>query len=171
MVLNVWYLDDGMLVGNRQALVAAWDMLAQEGEPRGLHLSREKSLLFCPNHNPGDLDPLERGVNRGQESGFKLLGAPLGDETFVEEVLEGRLVGIQQLLDSLPLLEDPHMAYTLLKSCFGYPKFSFALRTVDTTGHQELLERFDAAVRAALEGILGSPLSSSQWLQASLPYS
>ena len=33
-----------------------------------------------------------------------------------------------------------------------------------------LLNRFDEAVRAALEGILGSPLSSLQWLQASLPY-
>ena len=111
--------------------------------------------MACPNHNPGDLDPLARGVARGQEGGFKLLGAPLGDENFVEEVLEGRLVGIQQLLDSLPLLEGPHMAYTLLKSCFGYPKFSFALRTADTTAHQDLLVRFDEAVRAALEGILG----------------
>ena len=105
MVLNVWYLDDGMLVGNWEALVAAWDLLAEEGEPRGLHLSREKSLVFCPHYDPSALYPLGRGVTKGQGGGFKLLGASLGDEEYVEEVLEGRLVGTQQMLDSLPTLE------------------------------------------------------------------
>ena len=63
------------------------------------------------------------------------------------------------------------MEYTLLRDCFAFPNFAFALCTTDTSNHQDLLERFDRAVRAALEGILGSPLTDSQWLQASLPIS
>ena len=34
--------------------------------------------------------------------------------------------------------------------------------------HQDILNGSDLAIRAALEGILGSPLSNPQWLQASL---
>jgi hypothetical protein len=41
--MNAWFLDDGELVGTRAALVRAWDILVAEGEPRGLHLNREKS--------------------------------------------------------------------------------------------------------------------------------
>ena len=61
------------------------------------------------------------------------------------------------------------MEYTLLKSCFSFPKIAFALRTTDTSNHLLFLDRFDKAVRDALEGILGSPLTPSQWQQASLP--
>ena len=157
LVQNAWYLDDGILVGTREALVEAWDLLVAEGEPRGLHLSRGKSLVFCPHHDPEDQDPLGRGVVRGEGGGFKLLGAPLGDEGYEGEILEKRVIAIQELLDRLPLLEDPHMEYTLLRNCFAFPKFSFALRTTDTSKHQDLVIRFDSAVRAALEGILGSP--------------
>ena len=171
IIQNSWYLDDGLLIGTREALTAAWDLMVREGEPRGLYLSRDKSLVFCHNYDPTDLDPLGRGVTRDQVGGCKLLGAPIGDEEFVEEVLEERLVAIQKLLDLLPTLEDPHMEYTLLRYCFSFPKIAFALRSVDTTNHQDLLKRFDEAVRTALEGILGSPLTHAQWLQASLPIS
>ena len=64
---------------------------------------------------------------------------------------------------------DLHIEFTLLKSCFSFPKFSFALRTVDTTQHKDILGRFDASVKAALEAILGVPLPQLQWDQASLP--
>ena len=43
------------------------------------------------------------------------------------------------------------------------------MRTVDTSHHQQFRQSFDWAVRQALEAILGTPLTSSQWTQASLP--
>ena len=167
---NSWYLDDGLLVGTKEALSEAWDLLVREGEPRGLYLSRDKSLVFCPAHEPGDLDPIGRGVTRAV-GGFKLLGAPLGDRDFEEDLVERRLADISHLLERLPLLEDPHMEFTLLKNCFAFPKFAFTLRTLDTSNHPALLDSFDQAVRGALEGILGSPLPPAQWQQATLPVS
>ena len=59
--------------------------------------------------------------------GFKLLGAPVGEEDFVGAVLEERLVATKELLERLPLLEDPHMEYILLRNCFSFPKFAFSL--------------------------------------------
>ena len=68
--------DDGELIGTKEALVAAWDLLVKEGEPRGLILSREKSSIYCPGHDPTDRDPLGRGIIRAEDRGLKLLGAP-----------------------------------------------------------------------------------------------
>ena len=124
---NSWYLDDDMLVGTKEALVKAWDILVAEGAPQGFHLSREKSLVSCQGHDGNDKDPLRRGVTRVEGGGFKLLGAPVGTQDDKDLILEERLVGIQHLLDSLHLLVDPHMEYTLLCSCFSFPKFSFTL--------------------------------------------
>ena len=44
-----------------------------------------------------------------------------------------------------------------------------SLRRVDTSRHHLFMQRFDLVVRGALEAILGTPLTSLQWQQASLP--
>ena len=75
------------------------------------------------------------------------------------------------MLSELHILEDPHIEYTLLRSCFSFPKFAFALRTVDTSGHPDILQDFDLAVKESIEGVLGAPLPPQQWDQASLPLS
>ena len=61
------------------------------------------------------------------------------------------------------------MEFQLLKSCLSFPKVTFSLQTVDTSRHQQFRQNFDWAVRGALEAILGTPLTSPQWQQASLP--
>ena len=101
-------------MGDKQALVEVWDLLTRKGEPRGLFLSREKSVVFCPHDDPADQDPLDRGVSRTVQSGFKLLGAPIGEDDFVEEVLKRRLEGVRSLLAELHTLKDPHIEFTLL---------------------------------------------------------
>ena len=158
-------------MGSKQALVEVWDLLTREGEPRGLFLSREKSEVFCPLHDPTDQDPLSRGVTRAEEGGIKLLGAPIGDDVYVEQVLRRRLKSMRSLVAELHILEDPHIEYTLLRSCFSFPKFAFALRTVDTSNHPDILQDFDLVVKEGIEGILGAPLPPFQWDQASLPLS
>ena len=63
------------------------------------------------------------------------------------------------------------MEFTLLRSCFAFPKFAFSLRTTDTCPHKGVRREFDEEVRKALEQILGAPLTDTQWDQASLPIS
>ena len=155
---NSWFLDDAELIGKKEALVKAWDILVAEGPPRGLLLNPDKSVIFCPGHDELDRDPLGRGVQRAEGGGIKLLGAPIGDDGFVETVLRKRLAGVQTVLGELHNLEDPHIELTLLRNCFALPKFSFALRTVDTSRHPAVLEEFDSLVKEAVEAIFGAPL-------------
>ena len=163
VVQNTWFLDDGEVIGTREALIEVWDTLVREGVPRGFHLNPEKSAVFCPEHDNLDPDPLGRGVQRVTEGGIKLLGAPVGDRAYEDMVLRRRLSSVQDLVGELHVLDDPHSEMTLLRSCFAFPKFSYALRTVDTSHHQDILQDFDMVVKEAAEAILGAPLPPLQW--------
>ena len=73
-------------------------------------------------------------------------------------------VSFQWQVESLIFCVDSH-------SCFSFPKFAFALRTVDTSDHPDILQDFDLVVKEGIEGVLGAPLPPLQWDQASLPLS
>ena len=103
------------------------------------------------------------------KGGFKLLGAPLGDPGFKREILDRRVESIRGLIAALPTLDNPHMEFSLLRTCIAFPKFAFARRSTDTTAHRDVREELDGLVRDSLGEILGLVLSDAQWEQASLP--
>ena len=101
--------------------------------------------------------------------GIVVLGAPVGYNAFVKKNLESRVEKVRGAVEKLPLLQDPHTEFVLLRSCLSLPKIMFMLRAVDTLDFQEQLLEFDSIVRGALSHLLGSPLTDIQWAQASLP--
>ena len=86
LCLNLWYLNDGMLVGSATNLRQAVDLIELEGPSRGLSLNKSKCLLSLP----PDLNllvnplPLEIPVTSG---GFTLLGAPIGPSSHLSQTL------------------------------------------------------------------------------------
>ena len=86
-----------------------------------------------------------------------MLGAPIGTSAFEGEYLEEKVLKLDQLMDKISLLEDPHTEYALLRNCFALPKLSYLMRAVDPRQHQGSLARFDTFVRKALEELLGVP--------------
>ena len=93
--LNTWYLDNGNLVGTTAALQESWDILVQEGKPRGFYVSRDKSLVAIkegkedrPRESLPSRDPLDWGVKVPEEGegGVKVLGALLGSPQLKWEV-------------------------------------------------------------------------------------
>ena len=74
-------------------------------------------------------------------------------------------------MERLPALEDPQLELTLLRACYGLPKFSFCLRTTEPTFSRKACIDFDYNQRSALSNILGSPIDDRTWAQASLPIS
>ena len=177
LMLNAWYLDDGTLIGTVEELQAVVDMVKVEGPSKGLILSTAatsapappKSTIWSPGHVGGAEDPLDRGLERVTAEGVTLLGAPLGSPAFVEESLKHKVQKVEEITGLLPLLEDPHTEFTLLRSCLALPKISFLLRAVDTSTHTGQLQKFDRVTREGLTRILGSPLNERSWSQAKLP--
>ena len=176
--LNEWYLDDGTMVGSVEDLQKVVDVLQREGPVRGLFLStsttvsrgsRPKSTVWSPGDQGQAENPLARGIPRIQEGVIVLLGAPVGNQEFKKVVISRRVEKIRDTTAHLPLLQDPHTEFSLLRSCLSLPKFMFVLKAVDTTPYQLLLQDFDGITRDALNRVLAVPVTDLQWDQAKLP--
>jgi len=87
----------------------------------------------------------------------------------VEGEMRKKIDKVEEITNLLPLLEDPHTEYVLLKSCLSLPKLSFLLRTINTIGFSQHLQRFDRITKEALTRILGTPMDPLSWQQAKLP--
>ena len=179
--VNAWFHDDGHQVGTIDELERVVTILETEGPPRGLILSTSatvapssvpKTKVWCPMDVSGNLHPLGRGITRVRPgSGIVVLGAPVGHSPFVKEKLEEKVEKIQQITQTLHDMKNPQLEFVLLSSCLGLRKFSFFLKTTNTTDLGPLLAQFDATTRDALSRIIGHPLTDLQWRQAKLPLS
>ena len=76
-----------------------------------------------------------------------------------------------KITEHLPLLNDPHTEFVLLRNCLSLPKIIFTLSTTDTTRHQQEMQEFDQLTREFFTRILGAPLTDLEWAQAKLPVS
>ena len=144
--IHTWYHDDGTLLGRKQELQQAVDVITEDGPARGLYLStdrlvpgRGKTKVWSP--DPAWLgsdigeDPLERGTRKVADTGFRLLGAAVGDDSFTHRQLAAAVQKIKLLTAELPRLECSMSQYCLLRSTLSLTKFAYLLRTVNTSAH------------------------------------
>ena len=82
LIINAWYLDDGILCGSPDDLAHALAIIESDGPYHGLYLNKAKSLHFIP---PGSsaFHPHLHGI-LSTSNGFSLLGSPIGPITFCE---------------------------------------------------------------------------------------
>ena len=60
LALNLWYLDDGILIGETKLLREVFEFILEEGPKLGLHLNPSKCILYWHTPDPDwDLFPLE----------------------------------------------------------------------------------------------------------------
>ena len=90
LALNVWYLDDGTLVGSPEDLAVALSIIEKFGPLVGLHLNRGKSVLFIPEESDSSRSPyLLTSLLPVGASVF--WAAPLGHLLFVKRYCETEL--------------------------------------------------------------------------------
>ena len=168
-VFNSWYMDDGTLGGNVDTLLMDWRMLLEESKKIGLVINVSKCELITD-----DVDVVAKfkaiapDIKHVGTAGAMLLGAPIGSEQSVEEVLKAKLQQLHRLSDRLKLLNIQDALF-LLRNCFAIPKLTYNLRSAPCFRHQNLLSEYDAMIRSTLESILNITLSDEAWDQATLP--
>ena len=125
--LSVWYLDDGTIVGPPDDVVKGWNIIKDETAKVGLKVNTTKCELFgaCPEA----LKPAFTGVKLLGEDGLELLGSPIGTDAFCTSYVMERIGRIEEALKNLSVIDDSQCEYLLLRSCLGYPKMAFALRS------------------------------------------
>ena len=170
--LNAWCLNDGTLVGSPADLAAALQIIEEAGPDVGLNLNRSKSLLYIPEGTDAasSSSPLPPEIPIARQ-GISVLGCPIGAQNFCEETFQKRVDKIKPSLSVLRDLEDSQLEITLLRSCLTLPKVNITLRACPLSHIRNTADRFDSAIRGALDGIGARAHISEYSLKASLPCS
>ena len=167
LVQHNWYLDVDILAGTHQQLCTALNLLTNLGEGCGLELRIEKCELW----SPVDLNDIDKRVKRNSTKALEILGAAIGNPSFVAASLRKRTNKIEKLLVfRLAYLDDPHCALGILRSCLGAPKMVYSLRCNTPSDESSvILQDFDNLQRTTFENMLSTVIGDSAWKQTFLP--
>jgi hypothetical protein len=140
--LNLWYLDDGNLVLPLSLVPTVLDILRSPlAQEHGLFLNISKSCIFT-NHLKSYPDGFSFYTDDDKElltfgsvsiplerDGVRILGIPLGSDTYINSFLDSCLNGnFKSLLDTVKSVDDLHVSFYLWKSCAGFCRVSFLMR-------------------------------------------
>jgi hypothetical protein len=174
LIWNVWYLDDGLLVGDPQKLGEALAYLERELRKRGLALNRKKCALWGPAASlvPHSADiPI---VPWEPDSGITLLGAPIpfpGSTGHLAKEWRSLLDTLEETTAIVTPLADKQLAHHLLRHCLDGCKVTYLFRVTDPYCVPAETARANDIVLTAFEDLVGCALTQQQRHQASLPLS
>ena len=82
----------------------------------------------------------------------------------MEDFVKKRVKKSVSLMDKAGQLSDPCCALHILRTCLGYCKITYALRTIPPDGQQEALREYGRLQRDTLQNIVkGQPLGPMEW--------
>ena len=168
--VSLWYLDDGSIMGDGSELMKAWKIVQEEAKKIGMRLNESKCEIWAWEGAEEEwMNSFPKEVKRMRENGFELLGAPIGDKTFSEKYAKARVAKIKEVLDRLDILDDPQVEMALLRSCIGFPRFGFTLRSAPPDKIEEAAQEFDAMMREVAEKRFKIALTKDRERQWHLP--
>ena len=155
MLLNVWYLDDGCIVGDMADVYAVFQLLEADGPCRGLHLNVKKNEIWWPSR--ASVDPFPAAVDRVCNDGVKLLGAPIGTKVFTTEFVGKKLKVLRDVCELLREVDNAQVELGLFRGCLSFNKINHLLRTCPPDLLEEALDQFDEHFHYILATILRVP--------------
>ena len=168
--LSLWYLDDGSIVGPGTELLQAWKIVEEEAKKIGMRLNVEKCEIWAWEGEEEEwMTKFPEQVRRVRESGFELLGCPVGDKDFSEKCAKERVSRVKEVLDRLDVVDDPQIELALIRSCLGFPKFGFTVRSAPPDDIVEAVREFDQMLKEVAERRLHVVLNEEREKQWHLP--
>eukprot|EP00662_Eupelagonemidae_sp_cell21_P022046 gene22046-biopygen46842 len=170
-VAHLWFLDDGCLAGHWRAVAAALRTLQTAAARIGLTLNTSKCELILASAGAAsavELSSFPPDITVIRDGNFELLGAPVGDAQYCASYTAERVAKAEPRLDALAELDDPHVAFQLLRNCASFGRVIYSMRVTPPDWHQAQLQAFDSAVRRCFEQFSGVHCDGRQWRQATL---
>ena len=151
---NMWYLDDGTLGGNANAVFSDFHKIIQAENSLGLNINPSKCELICLDLNKKNMmlekfKTIAAEIKLIQKEDLLLLGAPVLLSA-LDAALLGKLTSLIRMLEKLDHL-DAQQSLILLKNCFAIPKLTYILRT-SVCYHSAVLAQYDSAISNAFVG-------------------
>ena len=131
LCFQLWYLDDGILVGTPSALSSFLDVLQLRGPSYGLHPNLSRCEVFWPSGDQSfaDFPPAVKRVVLSQTGGVDFLGSLIwGSPEFLSTFVGSVVDRVSVLQTCLQDLEDPQVELLLLRSCLGVCKLNHLYR-------------------------------------------
>lgn len=175
--VNMWYADDGTLIGPTQAVEAAARQLRSSLSAKGLTLNLQKSVVWgpgLPREPPADmLLGQMRRVPFLPGSGIVVLGTPVhhpaGEPTFLREFWAAKATETRALLSKIAALGHCQFEHALIRSTADVCRINHLLRSTCTTPVTDVLSTIQDHLAQAVHDMLGRHLSPDQLTQAFLP--
>ena len=165
---NSFFLDDGVIAGRSpavQQIVSTLEgALARDWFKHFRH--RTEVVPACTSVQNFSLHDFE-GCAWVPDGNIKLLGAAIGSQSGCEALLKRRVVKARNLLDAFRRYPDAQGAFTLLRSCSGWPKVLQPCKTVHPPLQSGGWGQGDQDIRHSLGRLVGSLLSDDDWRAAS----
>lgn len=173
--LNLWYLDDGILSGDIDIVLADLITLIENFDKIGLKLNFAKcQIYFSDNFSAEErssamssFNAVIPGFQSLSRDNLFVLGAPLTDESISPLVVQ-KQNKLHLFVDRLKLL-NRHVAFFLLRHCFSIPRLTYFLRCSPMWKHEESMRAMDDAIKSSLHLLLNINMEPASWRQANLP--
>ena len=186
---QAWYLDDAHIVGTPLQLHHALRIVLERAAVVGLELNLPKCQLWGPafpldNNGRATLPPgtpLDSALRQvalvpyHPDTGLKVLGLHVCHlaagpfSAFARSIWGKRLQDARRKCEALALLPEAHVQLTLLRCCLDARKVNDLLRATPLDQASDVASSFSALLRDTLGFIIGTPVSDTQWAQATLP--
>ena len=175
--VNLWYADDGTIVGPTGAVETALHLLRQKMQPLGLELNLKKCVSWGPGlWHAGREDLLLRStkcLHPEPGSGVIVLGTPVAwpdpSHQFFKSFWRGKLTELRTLLRKLSSLGHAQYEHALLKSSLDAARVTHLLRSMNTQDLDAELQEIRAMLTEAAECLVGKPILKEQMEQVFLP--
>lgn len=172
-VKSFWYLDDGNIIGDVKTLALIVRFIEEKGPTSGLFLNRKKCNLFFTNADKKYIkDNFEKILPEGihiQYDGIKVLGVPIGKDSFIKDNLIKNLEKFKQPIQKLTKLDDAQVAFKLLSNCMGLCSVNYHLRCTPPSLTSDLAKQYDDMILDTLSKIIGIIPTKNQIDQIHLP--
>ena len=169
LLLQAWYLDDGVLAGSRPAVLRAVHLLEELGPALGIHINLTKCELFGRMGNTA----FPPSVRSSLLPNLDILGTPIGDYLHCTRFICEKISQAKGLLSALVdvAAADLHVATSLLRICGSFCKLVHLARTTPPSISADSLQSFDEEVRICFSSCLAVDIPDVHWQQARLSLS
>jgi hypothetical protein len=97
-----------------------FQFIESEGPAVGLVLNVKKNEIWWPTR--ASPDPFPADVDRVENAGVKLLGAPIGSREFTTEFVKKKLKALDDVCKALREVNDAQVEFGLFRGCLSYNK-------------------------------------------------
>lgn len=174
--LNLWYLDDGTLCGDKDTVLNDFNFIIKNCERVGLEINFKKcevSMISPVNNISQDVSTFDEFISFGSNikvvpiQEIFLLGCPLADKSLNIE-LNNKIETLKRFCFKLEKL-SAHSAFFLLKHSFSIPRLTYLLRCTPCWKEPILLNSYDMLLKNISENITNSIFDDKSWSICKLP--